>query len=290
MNGFLDWREIELQGDWGLREKSDAMGERWNDGAAMWDSRWKRDLEFTKSQADALSFEPGDTVLDVGCGTGPLTMFVAPRVKSVVAMDYGRDMLRILEENARERGIRNVTTLQGNWYSMEPGIDLPVCDVAITRWSPARGDIMKFSRCARRWCWSIYSMQPTFAESGAARSGYWCRSTVDESLNTTPRPCGRRYGYNVHFNLLYDHGANPTLSYLKKEHVEVADTREDLLAKLAPPQRKDAPRTPEGEARAQSSAEAFFSPHVAQLEDGSWRFARTETIAIMGWDPREISC
>ena len=54
MNGWLDWGEIERSNDWGLREKSDAMGARWDAGADMWDARWKADLAFTKRQADAL--------------------------------------------------------------------------------------------------------------------------------------------------------------------------------------------------------------------------------------------
>lgn len=285
MNGWLDWRAIEQQNDWGLREKSDAMAERWNDGAAMWDARWKNDEEFTRQQAEALTFLPDDTVLDVGCGTGPLTMHIAPRVKQVVAFDYGRDMLRLLEQNAAERGLANVSTLQGNWYALEPGEGLPVCDVAVTRWSPAHGDILKFTRCARRWCWSVNTMQPTFDEGGFSTGGYWCRSTVDEDLNTSPRPCARKYGFNVHFNLLYDHGVNPTVNYLHKEHVLAALTRDELLAKLAGPRpdpvkgRPAAPRTDPG---------AFFAPNIRELDDGSWEFRRRETIVIMGWDPREL--
>lgn len=285
MNGWLDWREIELQNDWGMREKTDAMADRWNDGAAMWDSRWKGDPEFTRRQADALDFLPTDTVLDVGCGTGPLTMHVAPRVAKVVALDYGPDMLRLLEENAAERGLANVETLQGNWYSMEPGEQIPVCDVAITRWSPAQGDILKFTRCARRWCWSVNTMQPYFEKDGFSTGGYWCRSTVDEDLNTSPRPCARKNGFNVHFNLLYDHGVNPTVNYLSKDHVMTAQTKEELVSKLAgtgPDAKKGRP------AARRTDPAVFFARDIHQLDDGTWEFRRRETAVIMGWDPNEL--
>ena len=60
-------------------------------------------------------------------------MNVAPRVKRLIAQDVGEDMLALVRKNAAERGIANIETLRGNWHAMEPGKDLPVCDVAITR-------------------------------------------------------------------------------------------------------------------------------------------------------------
>lgn len=284
MNGFLDWRQIELQNDWGVREKTDAMGEMWDRGASMWDARWKGEEEFTRRQAAAFDLLPGDTVLDVGCGTGPLTMNVAPRVKRVVAMDYGRDMLALLRDNARARGLDNVETLQGNWYTMEPGEQIPVCDVAITRWSPAHGDILKFSRCAARWCYSIESVTPEFEKDGHSTGGYWCRSTVDESLNTTPRPCGRKYGFNVHFNLLYDHGANPTVNYVSDERVETAATLEELAAKVF-----GAAQPPNGAAGAARDPHGLFARCTTRNGDGSYTFRRRHTVAVMGWDPNEVA-
>lgn len=279
MNGFLDWRALELQNDWGVREKSDAMGDRWNEGAHLWDSRWKHEEEFTRRQTDALGLLPTDTVLDVGCGTGPLTMFVAPRVREVVAMDYGRDMLAHLEANAAQRNLTNVRTLQGNWYAMEPGRDIPVCDVAITRWSPAQGDILKFSRCATRYCYSIGSVTPQFEKDGYSTGGYWCRSTVDESLNTTPRPCGRKYGHNIHFNLLYDHGANPTVSYVVDERVETAPTKEELHLKVF-----GCARMPVRDKR----GAGLFERNVSCNDDGSFTFRHRHVIVVMGWDPNEL--
>ena len=284
MNGFLDWREVELQNDWGVREKSDAMGRRWDEDADSWDERWKNDLDFTKRQADALSFLPSDTVLDVGCGTGPLTVHVAPRVAHVIAFDFGEHMLAHLRKNCAERGIDNVETLQGNWYDMEPGDGLPVCDVAITRWSPAHGDILKFSRCASRWCWSVASVEPTFAEGGAQEGGhFWCRSTTDEELNLSPRPCARKYGFNVHFNLLYDHGANPTISYLTDEKRTEAPSREELFEKVIGRPLDDLP------ADARCGAEHMIGRDITQTENGLWVHDRKHTIIIMGWNPNEIT-
>lgn len=297
MNGFLDWRAIELQSDWGLREKTDAMGDMWDAGADMWDSRWKEDEAFTRRQADALAFEPDDVVLDLGCGTGPLALHVAPRVQKVIAQDYGQHMLAHLQENARERGIDNIDVLQGNWHTMEPGRDLPICDVAITRWSPAQGDILKMSRCARRWCYSLSSCALTFEPGGAANTGFWCRTVDDEEANHSPRPCARKYGVNIHFNLLYDHGANPTISYVRDHRHLEAPTREGLVAQLRPPQgAKGAPgqggprhlptqTVPHG---VTDGLPPWIERNVSQDSDGTWHYNEDVIMTILGWDPNEV--
>ena len=219
MNGWLDWEEIEKHNDWGVREKGAAMGELWDKGADGWDERWKAEEAFTKAQADAIDVLPTDTVLDICCGAGPLAVNLAPRVARVIACDYGDRMLEHVRSNALARGLSNVETLKADWFAGEPGEIIPVCDVAVTRWSPAQGNILRFSRFATRRCYSIATCAPYDGSQPPRPAGkdgrhFWLRSTTDASLNETPRPNGRKYGYNVHFNILYDHGANPTLTYV----------------------------------------------------------------------------
>ena len=185
MNGWMDWRAIEMQNDWGVREKTDAMGEMWNKDAGMWDIRWKNEEEFTRRQADALDLLPTDTVLDIGCGTGPLTMHIAPRVKKIIAQDYGSAMLELVRKNAVERRLDNVETLQGNWHDMEPGRDMPICDVAVARWSPAQGNILKMSRCARRYCYSLSTCSPSFAQNGFSTGDFGAGARP--MIRSTPR-------------------------------------------------------------------------------------------------------
>ncbi|MDB1089144.1 class I SAM-dependent methyltransferase [Streptomyces sp. ACA25] len=55
----------------------------------------------------------GDVVLDLGCGTGQLTVPLASRVGSVIAMDPEPDMLRLARESAALGAARNVTCVLG---------------------------------------------------------------------------------------------------------------------------------------------------------------------------------
>jgi SAM-dependent methyltransferase len=61
----------------------------------------------------AFDLTAADTVLDLGCGTGQLTLPLAARVGTVVGMDPEPDMLRLARRAATERGVRNATWVLG---------------------------------------------------------------------------------------------------------------------------------------------------------------------------------
>ena len=54
-----------------------------------------------------------DVVVDLGCGTGQLTLPMAARVRAVVGVDPEPDMLQRARRAARERDVRNVSWLIG---------------------------------------------------------------------------------------------------------------------------------------------------------------------------------
>ncbi len=56
---------------------------------------------------------PDDVTVDLGCGTGQLTLPLAERVRSVVAVDPEPDMLLRARHEASERGTANVTWMIG---------------------------------------------------------------------------------------------------------------------------------------------------------------------------------
>jgi SAM-dependent methyltransferase len=52
-------------------------------------------------------------VLDLGCGGGHVSFVVAPHVREVVAYDLSAEMLAVVVQAARERGLGNLTTERG---------------------------------------------------------------------------------------------------------------------------------------------------------------------------------
>lgn len=56
---------------------------------------------------------PGDTVLDLACGPGPLLLELAPLYPTCrfIGVDLSPPMLAVLRETCAQRGIKNITTL-----------------------------------------------------------------------------------------------------------------------------------------------------------------------------------
>jgi ubiquinone/menaquinone biosynthesis C-methylase UbiE len=62
---------------------------------------------------DAFGLNAQDLVVDLGCGTGQLTLPVARRVLAVSGMDPEPDMLRRARQAARDAGVSNVSWMLG---------------------------------------------------------------------------------------------------------------------------------------------------------------------------------
>lgn len=79
--------------------------------AAAWDDnpvRVKLAEELARALCAVVPLAPDMRVLDFGCGTGLVTLRVAPRVASVTGADTSRGMLDVLMAKARVVGASNV--------------------------------------------------------------------------------------------------------------------------------------------------------------------------------------
>ncbi len=69
---------------------------------------WRRRLKYQPDWLVSMYVRPGDTVLDIGCGTGLFTLPSARRVGAtgkVIAVDLQEGMLEILMHRAAEEGL-----------------------------------------------------------------------------------------------------------------------------------------------------------------------------------------
>jgi phosphatidylethanolamine/phosphatidyl-N-methylethanolamine N-methyltransferase len=83
--------------------------------------------------ADALALEPGDTVVEMGCGTGANLPHLRERVGPdgrVVGVDVTREMLRRADERLDRHGWANVSLVRAD--ATRPPIDGPVDAVLAT--------------------------------------------------------------------------------------------------------------------------------------------------------------
>lgn len=83
--------------------------------------------------AERLSAFPHASVLDMGCGAGHASFIAAQNVKQVVAYDLSSQMLDVVAQAAKEKGLANITTRQG--YAESLPFEDAVFDVVISRYS-----------------------------------------------------------------------------------------------------------------------------------------------------------
>jgi SAM-dependent methyltransferase len=69
--------------------------------------------EFVDLLVEASGLGPDDVVLDVGCGTGQLTLPLASRVRGVLALEPEPDMLILARRAAADRGAGNIAWMLG---------------------------------------------------------------------------------------------------------------------------------------------------------------------------------
>lgn len=280
MNGWLNWREIEKNNDWGIRDKDDATAAMWGKGAAGWEERARREDDFNRRQVEALELRPDDRVLDMCCGPGPLTRWIAPRVKQVTACDFSESMLDYVRAKAAGFSLGNIDYLQGNFYTLEPGVDAPLFDVAVTRHSPAQGDILRFSRWATRRCYSLMAVYPP-QQRPPGQTSLFIKSAAENNgqINCSTRPDGRLYGVNVHFNLLYDLGADPELRYVTEELRLTGSDPEDIYRQI----QKNRPFTAE-EFQWWRERAGDRLQQAGQI----WTYLNVQKMAVLSWDPSQI--
>ena len=91
--------------------------------AKTWDAEPRR-LQLATDISAALErhvpLRPDWTALDYGAGTGLLTLALAPRVRSILAVDASQGMLDVLAQKARTSGLRSVETLPADFTRDPP--------------------------------------------------------------------------------------------------------------------------------------------------------------------------
>lgn len=131
-------------------DRGPGVGMDWNTQAEFYDKFVFCELEDTEAYLDAIGIGPDDTVLDVCCGPGRISVLAAQRCKSVTGFDSAEKMLDAARVNARERGLENVELRLLDWNHVLPGQNVAKHDVVIASRNHAMGDVKKLSALANK--------------------------------------------------------------------------------------------------------------------------------------------
>ena len=130
------------------------MGERgvdWNDQADMYSEFVFCELEDTRSYLDAIGVSGMDSVLDVCCGPGRVSVLCAERGARVTGIDSAEKMLAHARANAAAMSVSdNCDFRLLDWNHVLPKQNLHQHDVVIASRCGAMMDTEKLSALARR--------------------------------------------------------------------------------------------------------------------------------------------
>ncbi|MBQ9000882.1 MAG: class I SAM-dependent methyltransferase [Eggerthellaceae bacterium] len=216
--------------DWNAEWKRLQTARKHADSSEVWDKKAKTFPVKHGSQAgyvshflDLADVQPGEAVLDMGCGTGSLATPLAKAGHRVIACDFSRGMLDVMEADQRSLGVGGVEVHQISWTDdwEAVGLGTNCVDVAIASRSIATYDLqealLKLGNVARRRaCITLpRSATPKIDDSLLSAAGFDNRA-------------GRDFLYA--FNILAALGKSPEVSYIPNTRLELFDSFDDALA------------------------------------------------------------
>lgn len=284
--------------DWNEEWKELQKVRRHADDASFWD---KRSATFTTKDAPNLYVEkfleyagirPGETVFDMGCGTGALAVPLGEAGHKVVAADFSQGMLDQMQSRLDEAGVRTVFPKLMSWEDDWPafGVREGMTDVAVASRSIATADLrdalLRLTEVARR------RVCITLATGSSPR--------VDERILAAvglPSVLGRDYLYA--FNILAAEGIRAEVRYIDSTRDDTFASPEDAYEKLAAMiDDSSAVRASDTERqRARANLREWLTANLVPNESAgapdrkgipqlAWRLAepRTVTWAFLAWN------
>ena len=212
--------------DWNAEWQQLQRLRRHKDDASYWD---KRAQTFTTKDAPNRYVEdflrladihPGETVFDMGCGTGALAVPLGKAGHKVVAADFSQGMLDIMQQDLDAAGVRTVFPKRMSWSDDWPafGVRPGMTDVALASRSIATDDLrdalLRLTDVARR------RVCITLATGSSPRVDERILSAVGLS-----QVLGRDYLYA--FNILVNEGIKPEVEYIQSTREDTFATPED---------------------------------------------------------------
>lgn len=153
-----------------------SLQKEWSGRVESWDSQVCSAPAFKQVLSDLItkaSPTPQDRVIDLGAGTGFVTLALAPAVQEIIAVDISGPMLEALGARARTLGLSNIRTEQADlaFVDQPPGsLDLIVSSYALHHLTDERKDaLVHRMRAWLRPGGRVVIADMTFGRGGSAR-------------------------------------------------------------------------------------------------------------------------
>lgn len=277
MNGLLNYEAIrKLRYDLlRLNAPPDTGGANWDNAANMYNEMTKMEKNSTAYALSLLPITKKDSVVDIGCGPGRLSVPLGKMAKRVTSVDAFGKMLEFAKKNAQKAGLDNINFVQKSWLDEDALKVIGKHDIAIASRSVGLSNIDKLNQIAKK-----YVVLMCFFESSLRQIAQNFSVGIKEQ-NPPTNSCqdGRIFGYNITFNLLYDMGANPNIRIITDVYEKDFQSREEAYEFFR--FLREIPKDKE------KIYKANVDKYVFKTKNG-FRFEQKARSYLMWWDTREI--
>ena len=216
--------------DWNAEWKELQKARRHADDASYWDERAKtyttKDAPnpYVERFLSLAGIRDGESVFDMGCGTGAIAVPLADAGHAVTAADFSSGMLSALQERAGQTALENLTTIQMSWEDNweDHGVAPKSHDVCTASRSIAVDDmrlaLLKLSAVARR------RVCVTLPTGSSPRTD----ARVLDALGLANR-VGRDHLYAI--AMLANLGYEPEVAYIKSPRLDTFASAEEAYLK-----------------------------------------------------------
>ena len=172
------------------------------------------------------------SILDIGCGPGTHAIPLAKKTREVVALDISQGMLDILEKQAKEENLDNLTTLKCNWVdlSLEKMAWENRFDLVFASMSPAIHNFETLEKMCQ-------------ASRGFCYLSAWVKRTnkIEDALLASIGGGKKKSGIledkiYYAFNILWNLGYQPEVTYSQRKwsgYESTKDAYENYISKLS---------------------------------------------------------
>ncbi|UTJ06127.1 class I SAM-dependent methyltransferase [Arcobacter roscoffensis] len=178
--------------------------EAWDEKAPSMNKRVHKSI-YNEQFLEKLDLEGINSLLDVGCGVGNLSLRLSSKLDEVYCLDYSSGMLEILKQNAKENNISNIKTINKSWY--DSWDDIPNADLVIASRSMEVKDmkeaLTKLNNKANKKVIISYKKGGSFVS--------------DEILDVMQRKIIKKPDYIYVLNVLYQMGINASVNFIQSE-------------------------------------------------------------------------